>query len=137
MRSLNFAPASFDLIWCEGAAYILGVGEALRGWRPLLKSGGRLALTEAVWLRDDPPGPVRHCWAEYPGMGDIEACRRSVRDGGYHLLGDFALPEAAWWDDYCTPMARRPEQLAPKYTGDPIAEAVLGERREEIAVYRD
>src|SRR5262249_55966709 len=53
MRSLEFSPASFDLIWCEGAAYIMGVGKALRSWRPLLKPGGRLALSEAVWLQSD------------------------------------------------------------------------------------
>lgn len=137
MRSLDFDPARFDLIWCEGAAYIMGVGNALRGWRPLLKPGGRLALTEAVWLRSDAPDPVRQCWAEYPEMGDIDACRTLVRDCGFDLLGDFVLPEAAWWDDYYTPMERRLDQLAPKYAGDAVAEAVLGESRQEIAVFRD
>ena len=29
MRRLPYAPGSFDLIWCEGAAYIMGVREAL------------------------------------------------------------------------------------------------------------
>ncbi|NNG04934.1 MAG: class I SAM-dependent methyltransferase [Inquilinus sp.] len=137
MSSLDFTPGSFDLLWCEGAAYIMGVGAALRAWRPLLRHGGRLALTEAVWLREDPPDTVRRCWDEYPGIGDIAACRTLVRECGYELLGDFVLPEAAWWDDYYTPMARRLERLAPRYAGDPVAQAVLDESREEIAVYRD
>jgi len=137
MRSLDFVPASFDLIWCEGAAYIMGVGNALKAWRPLLRPGGRLALTEAVWLRDDPPEPVRRCWLEYPEMGDIEACRSLVRDNGYELLGDFALPEAAWWDDYYAPMHQRINRIAPNYVGDLVAEAVLDESREEIAVFQE
>ena len=137
MTALAFAPASFDLVWCEGAAYIMGVANALRAWKPLLKPGGKLALSEAVWLRPDPPDPVRRMWAEgYPEMGDLAACRALVRDCGYRLLGDFVLPERAWWDDYYAPMERRLAVLAPKYAGDPVAEAVLRADREELELYR-
>ncbi len=137
MRALAFRPASFDLLWCEGAAYIMGVAEALRTWRPLLKPGGRLALSEAVWLRRDPPEDLRRCWSgEYPEMGDIAQCRRLVRDCGYDLLGDFVLPEAAWWDDYYRPMEARIARLEAKYRDDPVAEAVLRECRDEIDLYR-
>lgn len=61
MRSMPFAAAGFDLLWCEGAAYIMGFATALRAWRPLLKPGGRLAVTEPVRLRPDPPAPLRAC----------------------------------------------------------------------------
>ena len=136
MRNLDLAPDSFDLIWCEGAAYIMGVGEALRAWRPLLKAGGRLALTDAVWLRDDPPPRVARCWAEYPDMRDTEQRRALVAECGYRLLGDFVLPLADWLDDYADPQDRRINEIAPKYVGDPVAEAVLEECREETAVFR-
>jgi len=138
MTALALAPAGFDLVWCEGAAYIMGVANALRAWKPLLKPGGKLALSEAVWLRSDPPEPVRRMWAEgYPEMGDIAACRALVRDCGYRLLGDFALPERAWWDDYYRPMERRLAELERKYAGDPVAEAVLSADRAELELYRD
>ena len=136
MTALPFAPDSFDLIWCEGAAYIMGVGNALRAWRPLLRAGGKLALTEAVWLKPDPPEPVRRCWAEYPAMADIEASRALVRDCGYELLGDFVLPDAAWWDDYYGPKEKRLMELLPIRAGDPIASAILGESREDLAIHR-
>jgi hypothetical protein len=59
-------------------------------------SGGRLALSELVWLRSDPPEEVRRFWSEgYPDMRDVQVCRDLVRDCGYQLLGDFVLPEAA------------------------------------------
>jgi SAM-dependent methyltransferase len=95
MGALPFPAGSFDLLCCEGAAYMLGLAPALRAWRPLLRPGGRLALTEAVWLRPDPPEAVRHCWAaDHPGMDDVESCRLIAEKCGYALLGDFVLPES-------------------------------------------
>ncbi|MDP6953571.1 MAG: class I SAM-dependent methyltransferase, partial [Alphaproteobacteria bacterium] len=55
MAELPFLAQAFDLIWCEGAAYIMGVENALRDWRRLLKPQGYLALTELVWLTPEPP----------------------------------------------------------------------------------
>jgi SAM-dependent methyltransferase len=137
MAALPFAAGSFDLQWCEGAAYILGLARALRAWRPLLRPGGRLALTEAVWLRADAPAAVRRCWAaDYPAMGDVESCRGIVRECGYSLLGDFVLPESAWWASYYAPMQERLAQLTPRYAGDAVAEAVLRSCRDEIETYR-
>ena len=50
MAELDFPPESFDLIWCEGAAYIMGVDQALSYWRQFLKPGGYVVLSDAVWL---------------------------------------------------------------------------------------
>lgn len=137
MRALPFAAGSFDLLWCEGAAYIMGVGKALRAWRPLLAAGGRLALTEAVWLRADAPAALRRCWGpDYPDMGDVAACRRLVADCGYRLLGDFVLPEVAWWDDYYRPLEARLAQPTPAFGDDAATRAVLHAAREEIEMYR-
>jgi ubiquinone/menaquinone biosynthesis C-methylase UbiE len=136
MRSLEFPPASFDLIWCEGAAYIMGVAKALRSWRALLKPGGKLALSEAVWLRSDPPEDLRRIWSDdYPDMGTVASRRALVRDCGYRLLGDFVLPEEAWWE-YYEPKKQRLDLLASKYAGDAVAESLLRETAEEIVSYR-
>jgi SAM-dependent methyltransferase len=136
MAALPFAPVTFDLIWCEGAAYMMGVGRALRAWRPLLRPGGKLALTEAVWLRPGAPEPVKRCWAEYPDMRDIAFNRRLVRECGYELLGDFVLPDSAWWDDYYGPKEKRLAGLIPKYAADPVATALLAEVREDLEIHR-
>jgi SAM-dependent methyltransferase len=136
MKALDFPDASFDLIWCEGGAYLMGVEAALSSWRRLLKPDGRLAFTEAVWLTPDPPAEARAFWAEYPGIGDVEACRALAARAGYRLLGDFVLPEAAWWQDYYTPMAQRLELLEAKYAERPPALEVLATSRHEIEIYR-
>jgi ubiquinone/menaquinone biosynthesis C-methylase UbiE len=138
MTALPFADNTFDLIWCEGAAYIMGVEAALRSWRGLLKPGGRLALSEAVWLRPDAPESLRQWWgSDYPAMGDVENCRGLVGASGYELLGDFVLPQEAWWEHYYEPMAHRLEQLEASYAGDSVAEAVLSDAHLEIANYRE
>src|SRR5262245_27293036 len=71
MRQLDFAPRSFDLIWCEGAIYVVGFEAGLRAWRPLLAPGGYLAVTEVCWSRPDPPSECAAFWArEYPAISD-------------------------------------------------------------------
>ncbi len=136
MRRLPVAPGSVDLIWCEGGAYIMGVSEALSAWRVLLRPGGAVAFTDAVWLRSDPPEAVRALWTEYPAMADREGIRRRVRGAGFELIGDFVLPPSAWWDDYYGPMEQRLTVLREGYAGDPEALAVLEAEGREIDVYR-
>lgn len=135
MAALAFPPARFDLIWSEGAAYLMGVEDALRAWKPLLKAGGRLALSEAVWLRPDPPEELRRFWQAYPAMTDVEGNRARVRAAGYRLLGDFVLSAEAWMDGYYEPMRHRIRELELRYAGDPVALAVLHEEGREIELF--
>ena len=68
--ALDIEPGSIDLIWSEGAAYILGFEESLRRWGRLLKAGGLTAVSECTWLTDSPPEEPLHFWrAGYPTMG--------------------------------------------------------------------
>ena len=136
MRALPFEPGSIDVIWCEGAAYMMGVPKALEAWAPLLKPGGRIALTEPVWLRSDPPESVRRNWDDYPAMTDVPGCRAIIARAGLKLLGDFLLPESAWWDDYYGPLEARTRQLREKYRRRCGRATVLQEAESEVAAYR-
>jgi len=51
----KFPPGSFDLIWCKAVAYIIGFRRALEDWRPLLRKGGSMVVSELVWRRKDQP----------------------------------------------------------------------------------
>ena len=69
MRSLDFPDGSFDLIWCEGAIYTIGVETAMRDWRRLLRRNGHVALTEVCWRMPDPPAECAAFWnREYPAI---------------------------------------------------------------------
>lgn len=132
------AAGSIDLIWCEGAAYFLGIERALRLWQPLLRPGGHLVFTEAVWLRTDPPACIRDMWLkEYPAMTDVAGTLALIaRVGGYEMRGHFTLSDAAWWDDFYTPMEQRIAILRPKYAGEPEATTALDSIGAEIDLHR-
>ena len=137
MAALPFAPASFDLLWAEGSAYIMGVANALAGWRELLRPGGCVALSELVWLVPDPPAEVAAFFGEeYPAMTDIETNLATVRARGYTPLGHFTLPDAAWWQHYYTPLAAKLSALVRKYAGDDEALAVVEMTSREIEMRR-
>ena len=126
MADLPFGPDSFDLIWSEGAAYIMGISEAFRAWRAFLRPGGYIVVSEATWLVPDPPAEVREFWAaEYPGMRDIEGNLERIRDAGFEVIGHFTLPDESWWTHYQAPLEARIPGLLEKYAGDKSALAVI------------
>ena len=79
MTSLDFPPATFDLIWSEGAAYIMGFENALNTWKVFLKKQGYLVVTELTWIRSSPPEDVRRYFEEvYPAIKNIKSNLKSV-----------------------------------------------------------
>ncbi|MDX1382976.1 MAG: methyltransferase domain-containing protein [Thermoanaerobaculia bacterium] len=136
MEALDFAPASFDLIWSEGAIYHLGFGAGLEAWRPLLREGGLLAVSELTWTREPPPPRVADYFATaYPGMGSLASNRRRTVAAGYVPVGGFVLPEEDWWHGYYTELESRVAARRPEAT-DEDELAVLREIEEEIDVFR-
>ncbi len=137
MTVLDFPDETFDLLWCEGAAYIMGIPEALRAWRPFLRDAGYIAFSELVWLTGHPPTEVAEFFAdEYPAMTNVEAINQVIRDNGYESVGDFTLPDSAWWDDYYTPLEAKLPSLKQKYAGDAEAVSVVEQSEMEIDVRR-
>jgi SAM-dependent methyltransferase len=126
MADLPFGPDSFDLIWSEGAAYIMGISEAFRAWRAFLRPGGYIVVSEATWLVPDPPAAVREFWAaEYPGMRDVEGNLERIRAAGFEIIGHFTLPDESWWTHYQTPLEARIPALLQTHAGDESALAVI------------
>jgi SAM-dependent methyltransferase len=136
MDALDYPPGSFDLIWCEGAAYFLGVGKALKLWRPLLRPGGALAFTEVCWLNPSPPRQAVEFWSKaYPPMKDVEGNLGTVREAGYEVVSTFPLPPTDWWNGYYTPLRERIAALRVRAQGWPELATVIEEAEQEINLF--
>lgn len=137
MADLELEPETFDLVWSEGALYNIGIEKALGLCHELLRPGGYLAFTDAVWRRDDPPQEVRASFeSDYPTMGWVDDILALIERSGLSLQGHFTLPDEAWWDDFYTPMERRIDALRREYGGDAAALRVLDELAGEPEMHR-
>jgi SAM-dependent methyltransferase len=137
MFDLEFEKESVDVIWSEGAIYIIGFEKGIRAWRPFLKRGGYIAVTELSWIKENPPAEVKSYWgAGYPGMKGLDDNRRTIREAGYGEVGYFILPESSWWEHYYRPMEKRIGLLRHKYEGDKTVNKHLDENQQEIEMYR-
>ena len=137
MNELAFEKESFDLIWAEGSAYIMGFENALSCWKQFLKPGGYIAISELVWLDPDPPTELFQFYQnEYPPMKNIESNLSIVRSSGYELLGNFTLPDSNWWDDYYTPLKAKLPELTEKFREDAEALGIVNMTRLEIEMRR-
>lgn len=130
------APESVDLVWAEGSAYAIGWADALRTWRPLLRRGGCLAASDAVWLTGDPPPEARAFWDEdYPQMTVRAGALAALRAGGLEPVADFLLP-AADWEAYYGPLEARLRQFRADHPDDADAAAVAAAATAEIDLFR-
>lgn len=130
--ALDWPPGSIDLLWSEGAAYVLGFENALEAWRPLLVDGGLAVISEASWFDREAPEPLRRFWeAAYPVMGTEEENTERAERAGFRVLFTERLPTAAWWQSYYGPLRKKMESLAP---GD-LDPALLEDTEQEIALF--
>lgn len=128
---------SFDLVWSEGALYSIGLRNALQVCHGLLRPGGYLAFTDAVWRQDNPPPAVKASFdLDYPAMGRVEDDIAAIRDCGFEFVGHFTLPDEAWWDDFYTPMEARIAELRGQYAHDIEAMSILDRLAEEPEMHR-
>lgn len=123
---------SFDLIWSEGALYYIGIENALRICFGLLRPGGHLAFTDAVWRKENPPPDVKASFdLDYPTMGWVDDVVAARDNRGFEQLGHFTLPDEAWWSDFYSPMRDRIEELRGKYANDIEVSAILDRLAQE------
>jgi SAM-dependent methyltransferase len=140
MFDFKYEKESFDLIWCEGAIFIIGFERGLRQWRPLLKDKGYLVLSELSWFREDLPSELVAYMKEMyagleEGVNSIEENKENARKTGYQVLDSFSLPKKDWWD-YYTPIKAKLPSLKAKHKGEPEALQYLASEEREIEMYR-
>ncbi|MFH1920551.1 MAG: class I SAM-dependent methyltransferase [Planctomycetota bacterium] len=135
MNEMTFEPSSFDVIWSEGAIYFIGFEEGLAKVKEFVKPGGYVAVSEAVWLKPDPPREAVEFWQDYPKIDTVERKLEVVSRLGYQSVEHFVLPASSWTDLYYDPLAKRIPEYEEKWKGIPEAEEVLAEARNETSVF--
>ncbi len=137
MMALPFAPATFDVIWSEGALYIIGFAQGLATCRPLLKPGGYLVVSEITWFTPEPAPELRQYWQEEQVVVcTVEANLQRIVQAGYRCVAHMHLPTDAWWDDFYTPMCQRMDSLRQQYRDDPARLEVINQQQREVDLYR-
>jgi SAM-dependent methyltransferase len=137
MDALSFEAESLDLIWSEGAIYNMGFSAGIRAWKPFLRPGGVLAVSEITWLRPDPPREIRDHWdTEYPEIATAAEKINILERAGYDLLGYHVLPPSAWIDNYYEPTEGRIPAFLERHANQPDAAELAEMERREADLYR-
>jgi trans-aconitate methyltransferase len=125
------AEGPFDLIWCAGALYFLGITSGLAAFRPRLAEGGAIAFSEPCHFTDTPSGEAIVFWEGYPARTEAKL-RDEVEVAGYRILATRRLSDAAW-DAYYAPLTARAAALKPGAAPDLLE--VIGAAEAEAALW--
>lgn len=137
MIDMPFDKERFDLLWAEGAIFIIGLMRGMKDFKTYLKHRGYLVFSEMCWINDKPPAEIRNYFDKcYPDIRTAAEVSAMASLNGYKLIESFNLPDSAWWDDYYTPMLERIKELKLKNAGVFEAEAVYAECEKEAEMFR-
>jgi trans-aconitate methyltransferase len=126
------AEGPFDLIWCAGALYFLGLASGLAAFRPRLAERGAIAFSEPCHFADAPSAEAVAFWQGYPARSEARL-RADVEVAGYRILGTRRLSDAAW-EAYYRPLEARAAALRPGAPPDLLR--VIDEAEAEAALWR-
>lgn len=136
MDALSFKERELDAIWSEGAIYNMGFAAGLAAWRPFLKPGGILAVSELTWLTDRRPAELQAHWdREYGEVDTASAKMALLEQHGFSPIGYFVLPEHCWIDNYYRPMQQRFSGFLAAHGNSEAAKAIVAAEEAEIALY--
>ena len=137
LLEMPFPPQSFDILWAEGAIWIIGFRKGLEEWRQFLKPQGFMVIHDGAWLCPNPPQEVFDYWRKIsPDIMTVGQRLEMIRGGGYEIIGSFPLPDDYWWVEYYQPLEKWVQTLRNKYAANPEAITLLDKEQREIDMFR-
>ncbi len=137
MGNPPFPDESFDVVWSEGAIYNIGFEQGLSRWRRLLPTGGYVAVSEAVWLSENPPQRAKEFWdAEYPAMTSVEENLSKLSSTGFTPVGHFILPPTDW-ENYYLPLQAHLAEFQASHTDNAADESLVKSVQKEIDIWKE
>lgn len=117
MQDIQFKDNGFDIVWCEGAVFVIGFENGLKEWRRLIRPMGFM-----VW---------------HARIIDLEKRTALIQASGYTLLDKFIVSKESWWDEYYGPLQSMIEGLRHKYQNDAGILAQLENEQKEVEEFKN
>ncbi len=137
METLSFEKDSFDLIWSEGAIYIMGFEKGINEWQKFLKPGGYIAISEICWITNDRPQEIQDYWQNnYAEIDTISNKIRRLEKAGFSPSAHFILSENCWLDNYYIPLQARHEEFLKKHHHKPKVQEIIDMEKQEFNFYK-
>jgi cyclopropane fatty-acyl-phospholipid synthase-like methyltransferase len=137
MDDLDFDREEFDIIWSEGAIYIMGFKAGIKNWKEFLKPGGYLAVSEITWITGSRPEEIEKYWNnEYPEIDTASNKIEILEKNGFSPVGYFILPQSSWIDNYYKPIEDRFDDFLTKHNNSQNARKLVENEKEEIRIYK-
>jgi len=137
MDNLPFEEKSFDIIWAEGCAFIMGISSAIRYWKKFLKPDGYLVFSDCTWFTDSPSEECRNFFDMVsPDMLSESGAEEIFRSAGFTAINSFRLPDEGWWNHYYSPLTERIPMLKEKYATNRDALDIIQGLETEMKIYQ-
>lgn len=136
MFHLHLGHKMFDIIWSEGAVYIMGLENALKKWKKYLKPKGYIVVSDFNWMTNFLPDEVYNYFIkDVPNAGTAEDTIERINASGYRVIDHFPLPEKEWLDFYSI-HEEILEHFRKKYHDQPEAGEVIDMMQYEADLYK-
>lgn len=122
----------YDLIWCAGALYFLGIEPGLTAFSKALKPSGHVIFSEPMFFTEPPSDAAIAFWDGYE-TGTEAHIRDAIARAGFETIATRPVSEKGW-ENYYQPLEDRIEKLRPD--ADKKLSQVLDENAEEAASWR-
>ena len=136
MAALPFADGQFDVVWSEGAVYNLGYARALELWKPFVKQGGYVAVTDVVWLHPERDAEVEKFWQEaYSEVSGVGEKFAAMEAQGYEPVASFVLPRHCWEENFYYPQRKAQQDFLAAHPDNAFAAELVKNQRHEASLY--
>ncbi len=136
MDDLPFAEESFDIIWAEGCASIIGIENAVGYWKKFLKRGGYIMISDIFWFTETPSDEAREFFAEFhPAMMTEDKGSEIIRNAGLEPVGSFRLPSRVWEESFYGPLREKFGELEEEYADDEVALMIIEGLKRQTEIF--
>lgn len=138
MTNLPFEREEFDIIWSEGAIYIMGFENGLESFGEYLKEGGYLVASEISWLKqeDEIPKECFNSWKNaYNEIATREENIETAQKHGYEVIETVVLSNKGW-EEYYSYIGNNIKKLYERYPENEELKHAIELEIEEIDMFK-